>query len=70
MLNTYIPESIGISDRSKRNTGGADSSNTLIDQGDYPVNVDDIKKYDMHEQEMMAEYPTDAINSNYVARKK
>lgn len=41
--NTFFPDFISGNDVAGHNTGGLNRSDTLIDQGDLPVNVIDLK---------------------------
>ena len=56
-MNTYIPDGDFAQDKAKRNSGGLSQSGTLIEQGDYPVNVADLVEHDKLDKEMRAEYP-------------
>ena len=57
MFNTYIASGYATPDRAKRNTGGLNSDDTLIKQGDLPVNVEDIESHYAHQAEMREEMP-------------
>ena len=56
-LNTFYPEFESGEDTAKRNTGGLSRSDTLIEQGDGPVNVADLERHDKMDIEMRSEYP-------------
>ena len=70
-INTFIPDNDFALDRAKRNTGGLGSSDTLIEQGDSPVNIVDLEGRDKMDLEMRAEFPEMFDNdSNYVQPKR
>jgi hypothetical protein len=50
--NTYIADSFGIGDRAKHNRGGLTNNDSLIEQGDTPVNVQDLLDADALDLEM------------------
>lgn len=56
-INTYLPDFEISQDIAKRNSGGLRQPDTLIEQGDYPVNVVDLENYDRMDIEMRSEYP-------------
>lgn len=56
-VNTYLPDFESAQDKSKRNSGGLSQSDTLIEQGDSPVNIVDLETYDKMDIEMRSEYP-------------
>lgn len=55
--NTYVPDYVQTEDESKNNTGGLSKTGTLIEQGDYPVNIVDLENYDKMDIMMRSEYP-------------
>ena len=66
-INTFIPDSFYAPDRSKHNQGGLDNPNTLIDQGDVPVNVADLQSYDeMYKGRMDDGYMDDDYEDPYL----
>ena len=70
-INTFVPDSDFAYDNAKRNTGGLNQSGTLIEQGDYPVNVVDLETRDALDVEMRAEYPEMYEgDSNYLQPKR
>ena len=69
--NTFILESDSIPDKAKHNTGGLSRSGTLIEQGDNPVNVIDLERYDKMDLEMRELYPDMyAGDSDYMQPKR
>lgn len=66
-INTYIPDFESAQDKAKHNTGGLSQTGTLIEQGDYPVNIIDLEMYDKMDLEKRSEY-ADMYNgeSNYI----
>ena len=71
-INTFVPDSDFARDKAKRNSGGLNQSDTLIEQGDYPVNVADLETQDKMDVEMRSEYPEmhSDEDSNYVQSKR
>lgn len=70
-INTFVPDFEYSRDKVKRNTGGLSQSDTLIEQGDNPVNIVDIEAYNQVDIEMRSEYP-DMYDgdSDYVQQKR
>ena len=69
--NTFVPDFIHVQDRARKNTGGLASSDTLIEQGDTPVNVADLVEYDKMDMAMRSEYPDmHSDDSDYVQLKR
>ena len=69
-INTFVPEFDSLADKAKRNTGGLAHTGTLIEQGDYPVNVIDLEAYDKMDKEMYSAYPEGySEESNYIPSK-
>lgn len=56
-MNTYLPDFEFAQDKSKRNSGGHSQTDTLIEQGDNPVNLVDLERYAKMDIEMRSEYP-------------
>jgi len=57
MFDTYIASGYPTPDRAKRNTGGLNSDDTLIKQGDLPVNIEDVESHYAGQAEMRKEMP-------------
>lgn len=52
-INTYIHAGSFARDKAKSNVGGLGNPGTLIEQGDMPVNVEDLKMYGEMEYPMV-----------------
>ena len=66
-INTFVPDFEYSQDKSRRNTGGLSQTDTLIEQGDYPVNVVDLEHAEKMDTMMRTEYPEMYdMDSNFV----
>ena len=52
MPNVFLHDFEYGADRSKHNKGGMNSPDTLLEQGDFPVNIIDLQRNEEHNVEM------------------
>lgn len=68
-MNTFLSDFEYASDRSKRNSGGLYNTDTLIEQGDYPVDVRALEARAEMDRKIRKEYSDDMSRAGFVEAK-